>query len=92
MGPERKTENASRKLAEARGCLLLKLDTLTGIPDRALLAPGGKIVFVEFKAPGKKPSKIQQHRHAELRALGFQVEVIDSVADFEALLNSVAPS
>jgi hypothetical protein len=36
------------------------------------------IKFVELKAPGEKPTAQQLRRHAELRALGFEVAVLDS--------------
>ena len=35
---------------------------LDGVPDRLLLFPGGKLAFVEVKAPGKEPRKLQMHR------------------------------
>ena len=50
----------------------------TGQPDRLFLIPGGKPLFIEFKALGKEPEKIQLHRHEELRALGYDVEVHDT--------------
>lgn len=50
----------------------------SGIPDRLCLFPRGRMVFVELKAPGKKPRKLQEVMHSRLRALGFRVEVIDS--------------
>ena len=52
---------------------------VTGIPDRIVLLPGGKIIFIELKVPGKKLSPIQEYRAKELRALGFDVRCIDSV-------------
>lgn len=57
---------------------------LVGVPDRAVLLPGGRIVFVELKARGKAPRPLQRKRHDELRALGFPVYVIDSLAGIEA--------
>lgn len=50
-----------------------------GVPDRMVLLPGGKVVFVELKAPGKKLRKIQEYRAEELRRLGFQVECLDTI-------------
>ena len=34
-----------------------------GMPDRIVILPGGKIGFVEVKAPGKKPRPLQVSRH-----------------------------
>ena len=30
-----------------------------GVPDRIVLMPGGRIAFVEVKAPGEKPRPLQ---------------------------------
>ncbi len=49
------------------------------MPDRIVLLPQGKIVFVELKAPGKEPRPIQKYRIKELTALGFRVEIIDGI-------------
>lgn len=51
----------------------------SGMPDRIILLSGGRIIFVETKAPGKKPRPLQMKRINDLKNLGFQVEVIDSV-------------
>jgi len=50
----------------------------SGVPDRLVLLPGGRCIFVELKAPGKEPTPIQLLQHNKLRALGFTVLVIDS--------------
>lgn len=48
------------------------------VPDRLVTLPGGIIVFVELKAPGKKPTDNQSRDHARRRSLGCTVLVIDS--------------
>ncbi|MGL9751795.1 MAG: VRR-NUC domain-containing protein [Symbiopectobacterium sp.] len=48
------------------------------VPDRIVLLPGGRMVFVECKAPGEKPRPEQLREHERLRALGFTVVVLDS--------------
>ena len=52
---------------------------MSGVPDRIILLPHGRIVFVELKAPGKKRRKLQEYRAKELQNLGFRVECIDSI-------------
>lgn len=52
---------------------------ISGVPDRIVLLPHGRIVFVELKAPGKKLRKLQEIRFKELRNLGFRCEMIDSI-------------
>lgn len=48
------------------------------VPDRLVLLPGGRVVFVECKAPGEKPRPEQLREHERLRALGFSLVVLDS--------------
>lgn len=67
-------------------CIKLLCDQLIGLPDRMCLFPGHKIVFVELKTTGRKPKHIQAYMHNKLRALGFRVEVIDTV---ESVINFV---
>lgn len=67
-------------------CIKLLCDQLIGLPDRMCLFPGHKIVFVELKTTGRKPKRIQAYMHNKLQALGFRVEVIDSV---EGVINFV---
>lgn len=50
-----------------------------GVPDRLVTLPGGRVVFVELKAPGKVLSVLQQRDHNRRRALGCSVFVIDSL-------------
>lgn len=48
------------------------------VPDRLVTLPGGRIVFVELKAPGKKPTENQLRDHERRRSLGCEVLVLDS--------------
>ena len=66
--------------AEARGWLVLTLD-YSGWPDRLYVSPTGEHIYVEFKQRGKKPTRLQAHRHSQLEANGCRVEVIDNVDD-----------
>lgn len=67
-------------------CIKLLCDQLIGLPDRLCLFPGHKIAFVELKTTGRKPRRIQAYMHKKLRALGFRVEVIDTV---EGVINFI---
>lgn len=84
---EKHIEKACGSIARGRGWLYWKLNILgfPGVPDRLILCPGGRVMFVEFKRPGGKPTPLQEAWHRKLRALGFKVEVIDNVSDFEML-------
>tara|TARA_R110000868_G_scaffold19297_2_gene83092 strand:+ start:8830 stop:9093 length:264 start_codon:yes stop_codon:yes gene_type:complete len=84
---EKHIEAKCRKFAKARGHVFWKLvvQGYPGVPDRLMLSAGGRVVFIEFKAPGKKPTPLQAAWHSRLRALGFEVHVIDNVLDFESI-------
>ncbi len=49
-----------------------------GVPDRLVCLPGGRVAFVELKAPGGKPTALQMARHRELNKLGHTVMILDS--------------
>ncbi|KGP80098.1 MULTISPECIES: VRR-NUC domain-containing protein [unclassified Paenibacillus] len=61
----------------------------SGVPDRMVLLPEGRTVFVELKAPGKKPTKLQQVQHKRMQALGHEVRVIDSREQVDAWLQEL---
>lgn len=50
----------------------------SGVPDRLVLLPGGKVYFVELKAPGKKSRPIQINQQRKIANLGNTVLEIDS--------------
>jgi hypothetical protein len=60
----------------------------SGAPDRLCLWPGGKVVFVEVKRPGEGPRPLQVRRMEQLRGLGFEVEVVDSLEKAAVLAQS----
>lgn len=74
-------EHKTVKYATERGwwCLKLHIINHAGFPDRICLADGGQIIFVEFKATGKQPRKLQLWVMEKLRGLGFEVHVIDNI-------------
>lgn len=60
-----------------------------GMPDRIVLLPGGRMGFVEVKAPGKVPRPLQEARHRILRKLGFKVYVLDDVGQIGGILDEI---
>jgi len=60
-----------------------------GMPDRLVLLPGGKIGFVEVKAPGKEPRPLQVARHGLLQRLGFKVYVLDDPEQIGGILDEI---
>ena len=59
-----------------------------GVPDRIVIFPGNQIIFVELKAPGKKPTKLQISQHRKLAELDCTVLVIDSKEGVDDFINS----
>lgn len=83
-----------RKLVEAikaNGgmCIKLLCDNLLGLPDRMVLMPHSKIIFVELKTTGRKPRRIQAFMHNKLRGLGFKVEIIDTIEGVHKFIKSI---
>ena len=69
-----------RKVKELGG-KCIKMTGEKGIPDRLVILPGGKCVFVELKREGEKPRPIQEFRIKQLMQLGCNVLVMDSKED-----------
>jgi hypothetical protein len=65
---------------------------LDGVPDRIILMPGGKIAFVELKAPGKKPRPLQARRKEQFERLGFKVYCIDGTEQIGGILDEIQSS
>ena len=65
---------------------------LDGVPDRIVLLPGGRIGFIELKAPGKKMRPLQKKRNEKLEALGFLVFCIDRTEQIEEELREIQRS
>ena len=81
-------EKRLKRGVEALGGLCEKFTSpgRRSVPDRLVSLPGGRIVFVELKAPKKEPTALQAKDHARRRALGFDVRVINTVEKVDAFL------
>lgn len=88
---ERRLERRLKTEVERRKGKALKFTSpgWAGAQDRLVLAPGGRAVFVEIKAPGKKLRPLQAKRAAELEELGFEVWAISSFAGLNEFLTEV---
>lgn len=90
---EKAIEDGLTKAVRTRGGLCEKwISGTVGWPDRIVLMPDGKIGFVEVKAPGEVPRKIQLRRHKKLRMLGFKVYVLDSLDGIGGILDDIQSS
>lgn len=78
---EKQIEQALLRRVKALGgtCEKFTSPGKRSVPDRIVTLMGGRIIFVECKAPGKKPTLAQQYDHERRRLLGCDVRVIDSL-------------
>ena len=87
---EKEIEKKLKAAVEKEGGLCLKfISSVAGVPDRICLFDCGVIIFVELKAPGRKPRKIQEVWIRRLKNLGFRVEVIDGEKGISELIQSI---
>jgi len=89
---EKSIETRLRDEVKALGGIALKFIPIsfTGLPDRIVLLPGGRIYFVELKAPGRLPTERQKAVHTILEKLGFSVWVVDGHNMLKTFMDEVA--
>ena len=84
---ESTVEARLRKGVERAGgrCLKFVSPGHTGVPDRIILMPGGRVYFAELKAPGEKERPRQEYVQRKLAELGLKtyaaVDTFERVAD-----------
>ncbi|MCW6681293.1 VRR-NUC domain-containing protein [Aerococcaceae bacterium NML160702] len=88
---EKAIEQELVKQVKARGGFCLKLNSLSmsGIPDRLVLLPKGKMGFVELKQKGKKPRALQIRRMNQLMTLGFSCSLMDEKEQVGGVLDEI---
>lgn len=79
MGKESVIESYLRKQAKSNDFLCYKFVSPAndGVPDRVLIGHG-QTIFVETKAPGEKPRKLQERVFQRMRDHGADVFVLDT--------------
>lgn len=84
-------EKALTIAVKKRGGLALKFISpgMSGVPDRLIMIKGGKLAFIELKAPGKKMRPLQIKRKRQLEALGFLVYCIDDKEQIGVVLDEI---
>ena len=80
-------ESRAKARARAEGWYVRKFTSPSNrsVPDDIFIKDG-QVVFIEFKRPGKKPTKPQREEHRKLLEVGYHVEVIDNSDEALALL------
>lgn len=68
-------------------CIKLSPVGLRGVPDRLIVLPGPRVIFVELKRPrGGVISALQHWWRDRLRALGCEHHFVKTRAEVDALL------
>ncbi len=65
---------------------------MDGMPDRLILLPGGRVAFVELKAPGEKLRPLQLWRAKQRHALGLKAYCVDSIDQIGGVLDEIQSS
>lgn len=81
-------ESKCKQWAKANGWLAYKFvsPSQRGVPD-CLFIKNGLTMYVEFKTPGKLPTKYQLHTINKMRLHGAVVHIIDDVEDFTNVIS-----
>ena len=90
---EKTIESKLVKLVAERGGMCLKFVSpgRAGVPDRIVIVPGGRVIFVELKTDGWRLSPVQEFQHKQLRRLGADVRTLYGAAAVRAFVEEVFP-
>lgn len=84
---ESKLEDYFTWKARVSGMMAIKFTSpgLAGVPDRILIADG-RVLFIELKAPGRKPRKLQNAVVSRMRAHGAKCYCISTMEQADRML------
>lgn len=90
--PRKETESQIEKhlvqacIINGMQCIKYSNPSASGYPDRLILAPHGRAIWVELKAPRQRPRELQVERLHQLARLGFSTYAIDCTAAAQLLV------
>jgi len=89
MKEEAKIEAAVCKYAKEKGFYVRKFKSTSqrGVPDRLFISPTGEVFFIEFKAPGKKPTALQQREMNEIKKRVARAYCIDCIEHGKTIID-----
>lgn len=88
---ERDVERYLVRKVEELGLQVYKFvpDQAPGMPDRVILLPAQRVLWVELKTEGGRLAELQKYRHNELRKAGHNVVTIWSKDDVDDLIELI---
>ena len=91
---ERDIERVLTRAVKDRGGMSFKFvsPARAGVPDRIVIAPGGRVSFVELKTIGGALSKKQSWQIERMLKLGADVHVLYGMTDVLEFINIMFPA
>ncbi len=86
---ESSIEGSCKRWVEKKGGMFFKIQQSRGWPDRLIVKPNGHVMFVEFKAPGKKLRELQSHMLHKLLEFEVAAYWVTSLDEFKGLYDSL---
>lgn len=92
---EKEIERRMVQMVKKRGGLCYKFVSPNnpGVPDRIVITPDGRVIFVELKTEVGRLAKLQKRQIEEMRKRGADVRVIKGRQEVEEFVeNEVRPN
>ena len=90
---EKEIERRMVQTVKARGGLCYKFVSPNnpGVPDRIIITPDGRVIFVELKTEIGRLARLQKWQISEMQKRGADVRVANGWPAVKALLEEVIP-
>lgn len=91
---ESSIESKLVRMVRERGGLCFKFVSPgnPGVPDRIVITPAGRTVYVELKTETGRLAAIQKWQHEELRKRGADVRTLKGLEQVKAFVEEVFPA
>jgi hypothetical protein len=88
MALESELEKDLGTFVRSLGCLYYKFKSPSnrGVPDRIVICPEGRVLWLELKAPGKRPTKLQMKHLTTLAAYKQHAYWVDNLNQGKQLI------
>lgn len=89
---EKDIERRMGDMLKRRGCLYYKFESPgnPGVPDRIVITPAGRVVFVELKTQVGRLSGLQKYQIDRMREAGAEVRTVKGWEQAKAFVEEVA--